>query len=596
MTVFDDFFAYAQGKVFDTNGNKSAWTTVNWEWAYDGQCVSLIKAYLKYGGCGVKAYGNAIDYWTNRAANGILSICNVVSTPQNGDIVVSAGADPKYGHIFIYCNGQALTQNCCNNPRATLYPLAYQGTIYGYLRPKFMIQDVFNVSQLQSEHGLATFTHDNIIIRKDSPTGADTGIRLNAGDVQEYTEKWVGNGHRYISWVEGSTRYFAAVSNNETQGVEPWATFSSVEDTPVNVPIIDLVQEDGIATLTTDIGVNARKNGPTGEIVRTYQPGAQIRYYWKWVGNGHRYIVWKEDDDYIFLAVSGSEIQGAEPWATFASPEDIDEPEESPGPSTGAGDTPVPDQPQDDEWDLEDPDLEPVLLESNHGLTVNMALVDKSKYKYKCPYIMEPQYVTVHNAGTAGNPTAEVLNKAMGNTNEQKSWHISVDDKGVWQGIPLNRNAWHSGDGADGDGNRKSIAIEICCDMYDLDGDGSYNDRLGDVDSRWNKSRENGALAAAIILNKYGWDISHLKKHQDWLMTDGTYKYCPHHILNDGWDGFVNLVQEKLNDLQNVNDSDDPANPEDNVEEVGDKVDSGLIDALVTLLIKLVEKILNIFK
>ena len=84
MTVFDDFFAYAQGKVFDTNGNQSNWTTVNWNWAYDGQCVSLIKAYLKYGGCGVKAYGNAIDYWTNRADNGILNICDVVTSPQNG--------------------------------------------------------------------------------------------------------------------------------------------------------------------------------------------------------------------------------------------------------------------------------------------------------------------------------------------------------------------------------------------------------------------------------------------------------------------------------------------------------------------------------
>ena len=323
MTVFDNFFAYAQGKVFDTNGNQSNWTTVNWNWAYDGQCVSLIKAYLKYGGCGVKAYGNAIDYWTNRANNGILNICDVVTSPQNGDIVVSAGGDARYGHIFIYCNGQAFTQNCCNNPRATLYPLSYQGTIYGYLRPKFMIQDQYNVSQLQSELGLATFTHDNIIIRKDSPTGPDTGKRFNAGDVQKYTEKWVGNGHRYISWVEGSTRYFAAISNSESQGVELWATFSEVEETPVNVPTSELEQEDGVATLTTDIGVNARRNGPNGEIVRTYQPGAQIRYYWKWVGNGHRYIVWQEGSDYIFLAVSGSEAQGVEPWATFAKPEEV---------------------------------------------------------------------------------------------------------------------------------------------------------------------------------------------------------------------------------------------------------------------------------
>lgn len=497
MTVFDNFFAYAQGKVFDTNGNQSNWTTVNWNWAYDGQCVSLIKAYLKYGGCGVKAYGNAIDYWTNRANNGILNICDVVTSPQNGDIVVSAGGDPKYGHIFIYCNGQAFTQNCCNNPRATLYPLSYQGTIYGYLRPKFMVQDKYNVSQLQSELGLATFTHDQIIIRKDSPTGPDTGRRFNAGDKVKYTEKWVGNGHRYISWVEGSTRYFAAISNSEAQGVEP--------------------------------------------------------------------------------------------WATFAKPEEVEEPEENPGPSTGAGDTPEPEQPEDDEWDLEDPDLAPALLESDHGLTVHTALVDKSKYKYKCPYVMTPQYVTVHNAGTNGNPSAETLNKSMVSTDEQKSWHLSVDDKGAWQGIPLNRNAWHAGDGAKGEGNRNTIAIEICCDMYDSDGDGSYNDKSGSVDPRWEKARDNGALAAAILLNKYGWDISRLKKHQDWKMTDGKYKYCPHHILNDGWDDFVELVQTRLDMIQDQ--PEDPDQPEE-----GESIDGGLVNTLVKLLIKLVNKLLSIFK
>ena len=46
---------------------------------------------------------------------------------------------------------------------------------------------------------------------------------------QEYTEKWVGNGHRYISWVEDGTRYFCAVSGSETRGEDSWATFSTVE-------------------------------------------------------------------------------------------------------------------------------------------------------------------------------------------------------------------------------------------------------------------------------------------------------------------------------------------------------------------------------
>ena len=38
------------------------------------------------------------------------------------------------------------------------------------------------------------------------------------------------------------------------------------------------------------------------------------------------------------------------------------------------------------------------------------------------------------------------------------------------QGIPLERNAWHCGDGG-GNGNRKSIGVEIC---YSLSGGDRY--------------------------------------------------------------------------------------------------------------------------
>lgn len=40
------------------------------------------------------------------------------------------------------------------------------------------------------------------------------------------------------------------------------------------------------------------------------------------------------------------------------------------------------------------------------------------------------------------------------------SWHFTVDEKEIYQHLPLNENGWHAGDG--GTGNRKSIGIEIC--------------------------------------------------------------------------------------------------------------------------------------
>ena len=310
MASFNDFYNYAHGKVWDTDGNATRYTTVQgYSGNLAGQCVSLIKTYLKWGGCGLKAYGNAIDFWTNRNSNGILKYCDVVNgSPRNGDIGVSAGADPRYGHIFIYCNGQQFAQNVGGNPRAALY--RFPSNVYGYLRPKFIT--TYSSSQLINENAIATLTKDRIIKRKDSPFGASAG-ELNSGTKIRYTQKWIGNGHRYISWLENSTRYFCAVSGSETAGVDPWATFEEVS--------YDLIEEHAVATLTKD-GIRARLNSPTGDVVRTYNSGAQIKYTHKCVGNGHRYIVWTEGDNKIFLAVSGSEIQGQDPWATFSAIEE----------------------------------------------------------------------------------------------------------------------------------------------------------------------------------------------------------------------------------------------------------------------------------
>lgn len=341
-----------------------------------------------------------------------------------------------------------------------------------------------------------------------------------------------------------------------------------------------LIQEDGVATLTVD-GIRARLNNANGDVVRTYNSGDKIRYYWKWIGNGHRYIVWKEGNNYIYLAVSGTEVAGQDPWATFSEPEDskpIEKPVEPAKPST-----PVED---DGMEEAENIDLEPVVLESQYGLNITKALVDKTIYKYKCHYVMNPEFIVIHNAGTNGNPSAQSLNKAMGSNKEQKSWHFSVDENGAYQGLPINRNGWHAGDGGDGDGNRKGIAIEICRDMYD-DGSNTYKLTKGISDKRFDKAKDNGALLAAIILNKYGWDISHVKKHQDFMD-----KYCPHHILNDGWDRFLELVQSHLDEIQGKNIEKEPEVPKEDEE----KIDTKQINSLVSLLIELIKKILSIFK
>lgn len=314
MATIDDFISYAQNKVFNNQGNVMNINYVQTVSPYGGQCVSLAQGYMKYFGCEVKARGNAIDWWRNFNSNGLSAYFTKSSTPSNGALVIT-NADPTYGHIGIYYNGLMLQQNYANNPHARL--LNITGSTYGYLIPKFL--STYSDSQLINEHAYATLKFD-IQKRRDTPTGLAVET-LKSGRKLEYTQKWIGNGHRYISWVEhqadgASYRYFVAVNGNE-QGTEPWATFTSIEEQKPTESIT-LTQENGIATFTVD-GVRARYDSPKGEVCKTYNANDSVRYYWKYVGNGHRYVVYKEGDRKVFVAVSATEDR-TQMWATFTAP------------------------------------------------------------------------------------------------------------------------------------------------------------------------------------------------------------------------------------------------------------------------------------
>ena len=94
------------------------------------------------------------------------------------------------------------------------------------------------------------------------------------------------------------------------------------------------------------------------------------------------------------------------------------------------------------------------------ALTVKKIPMPAEKYSIKCPYIMNPTRIVIHN--TANDAAAMNEIKYMQSNNSQTSFHYAVDDKEAVQGVELWRNAWHAGDGAEGTGNRYGIAIEIC--------------------------------------------------------------------------------------------------------------------------------------
>ena len=155
-------------------------------------------------------------------------------------------------------------------------------------------------------------------------------------------------------------------------------------------------------------------------------------------------------------------------------------------------------------------------------------LVSESKYSVKCPYAMTPEFVVVHN--TANDASAQNEVKYMISNNNQVSFHFAVDDKEIVQGLPLDRNAWACGDGANGKGNRKGIQIEIC-----------YS-KSGGV--RFENAEKNAAKFIAQLLKERGWGVDKVKKHQDF-----SNKYCPHRTLDKGWASFVNMIKDYLNEL-----------------------------------------------
>ena len=152
-------------------------------------------------------------------------------------------------------------------------------------------------------------------------------------------------------------------------------------------------------------------------------------------------------------------------------------------------------------------------------------LVPESKYSVKCPYTMTPTRIVVHN--TANDASAKNEVAYMIKNNNQTSFHYAVDDKQIVQGIPENRNAWHSGDGGNGKGNREGIAIEIC-----------YSKSGG---TKFTKAEENATDLIVDILKRYGWGIDKVSKHQDY-----NGKYCPHRTLDLGWERFLGMIEDKL--------------------------------------------------
>lgn len=161
-------------------------------------------------------------------------------------------------------------------------------------------------------------------------------------------------------------------------------------------------------------------------------------------------------------------------------------------------------------------------------MKIEKKYISSNLYKTKSPYSMTPEYITIHNTANDASADNEYTFMTKTNAASNTGWHIVVDDVKAIYAVPLDRNSWHAGDGANGTGNRKSIGIEIC-----------YSKSGG---ARYMQAEENCVQLVASLLKKYGWGIDRVKKHQDW-----SGKYCPHRILAENrWESFKTRIQQAM--------------------------------------------------
>lgn len=161
-------------------------------------------------------------------------------------------------------------------------------------------------------------------------------------------------------------------------------------------------------------------------------------------------------------------------------------------------------------------------------VNIRQNICPSNKWSIKCPYTMVPEAITVHNTANDASANNEIA--YMIRNEYQTSFHFAVDDIEVVQGISLNRNAWHAGDGGNGYGNRKTIGIEIC-----------YSKSGG---PKFDQAERNAAWLIAKLLKERGWGLDRVGTHQ---MRSG--KYCPHRTLDYGWNRFKDMIQKELNEM-----------------------------------------------
>ncbi len=113
------------------------------------------------------------------------------------------------------------------------------------------------------------------------------------------------------------------------------------------------------------------------------------------------------------------------------------------------------------------------------------------------------------------------------------SFHFAVDDRVIYQLIPVDEVTWQAADGS-GPGNMSGVSCELCINAG--------------IDVA--ASRRNAEALAAGVMAALGLDLSRLKRHWDFngAQAGNQRHHCPDRMMSEGyWPTFVANVGKLLN-------------------------------------------------
>jgi hypothetical protein len=132
-----------------------------------------------------------------------------------------------------------------------------------------------------------------------------------------------------------------------------------------------------------------------------------------------------------------------------------------------------------------------------------------------------PNFLIIHgtanrNAGAGAAMHNRFLVEQQGGR-DNVSFHYVVDDKEVYQNLPMSEVAWQAGDGRNGEGNRDGVAIEICVNP----------------DQDWLTTMYNVGVLTRAIMAATGLGKDRVTQHNRW-----SGKNCPDMLRANGGAGW----------------------------------------------------------